>query len=142
MNILDWRNPLWRKRFWTLATFVMIAFLATHPETRLLVPILDAIGLDVFILLVEIQFVALLSGAVGPLGRRAWPLLAPTLMAADRASASVSALRFTRDFVRYGVFHWIGESGPMVWLRVHKLIRAARMGPRQSNKPTCGPQPA
>jgi uncharacterized membrane protein YeiH len=58
MKLLDWNNPLWRKRFWTFLTVLVVAFLATNPEFRLLVPVLDAIGLDVFILLIEVQFVA------------------------------------------------------------------------------------
>lgn len=141
MNILDWRNPLWRKRFWALSTLVVVAFLATHPEMRLLVPFLDAIGLDVFLILVEVQFVALLSGAVRPVFRRAWPLMAPIIRAADRLSTSTSSLRFTREFFRYGVCHWVGESGPRIWLGLHKLIRAARIGPGQSLNRTCGPRP-
>jgi hypothetical protein len=134
MRLLDWRNPLWRKRFWAVLTVVVIAFLATNPEFRLLVPVLDAIGLDIFVLLIEVQFIALLSGAFGPLLRFFWPVLLPLIRTIDGASSSLAALRFTRDFVRYGVFHWAGELGPHAWLRLHKLLRAARIGASQSFK--------
>lgn len=136
MKLPDWQNPIWRKRFWALLTVLVVAFLATNPEFRLLVPVLDAIGLDVFLLLVEVQFIALLSGVFSPAFRFAWPFLAPVLRAADRASQAVAALRFIRDFARYGLCQWAGEFGPNTWLRLHKLIRATRMGPNPSCKPT------
>jgi hypothetical protein len=135
MKLLDWNNPLWRKRFWTFLTVLVVAFLATNPEFRLLVPVLDAIGLDVFILLIEVQFVALLSGVFRPVFRPAWRLLVPLVKTADQTSQSVGALRFIRDFVRYGLCHWAGEYGPGAWLRLHKLLRAARIGPNASFKP-------
>lgn len=136
MKLPDWNNPLWRKRFWAFLTVLVVAFLATNPEFRLLVPVLDAIGLDVFFLLVEVQFVALLSSVFGPLFGFVWRLLIPLVRTADRASRSVAALRFARDSVRYGVFHWTGESGPDAWLRIHKLIRATRIGATRSFNPT------
>jgi hypothetical protein len=140
MKLLDWKNPLWRKRFWTFLTVLVVAFLATNPEFRLLVPVLDAIGLDVFILLIEVQFIAVLSGVLGPLFRPAWRVLVPVVRAADRASLSISPLRFTRDFVRYGLCQWAGESGPDIWLRLHKLIRAARIGANQSLRLALSPR--
>ena len=141
MKLFNWRSPLWRKRFWTFLTVLVVVFLATNPEMRLLVPVLDAIGLDVFLLLVEVQFIALLSGAARPLFRRGWAFIAPLIRVADQAFASAPALRFTREFVRYGVCHWVGEHGPRIWLHAHKLIRVARIGPNQSFKRTFGPHP-
>lgn len=135
MKLTDWKNPLWRKRFWAVLTVLVVAFLATNPEFRLLVPVLDAIGLDVFLLLIEVQFVALLSGVFSPVLRFTWPFLAPVLRAADRASQSMATLRFIRDFARYGLCQWAGEFGPEAWLRLHKLIRAARIRPNPSLKP-------
>lgn len=135
MKTLDWRNPLWRKRFWAVLTVVVVAFLATNPEFRLLVPVLDAIGLDVFVLLIEVQFVALLSGVFHPVFRYSWRFLSPLLRVADRTSRNVAALRFVRGFARYGVFHWAGKHGPDAWLRTHKLIRAARIGTGHSFNP-------
>jgi hypothetical protein len=135
MKTLDWRNPLWRKRFWAVLTVVVVAFLATNPEFRLLVPVLDAIGLDVFVLLIEVQFLALLSGVFNPVFRYFWRFLSPLLRAADRVSQNLAALRFVREFARYGLCHWAGEHGPDAWLRLHKLIRAARIGPNQSFRP-------
>jgi hypothetical protein len=135
MKLLDWKNPLWRKRFWALLTVVVVAFLATNPEFRLLVPVLDAIGLDVFFILVEVQLLAILSGVVNPVFRHAWRFLAPALRVADRVSRSVAALRLVRRFARYGVFHWTGKHGPEAWLRFHKLVRAARIGAGPSFRP-------
>ena|SRR3990167_4297653 len=135
MKLIDWKNPLWRKRFWTFLTVLVVAFLATNPEFRLLVPVLDAIGLDVFILLVEVQLLAFLSGVFGPAFRPVWRFLIPFVRVADRASLSVPALRFARELVRYGLCHWVGKYGPDVWIGLHKLIRAARIGPKQIFRP-------
>ncbi len=52
MKIFDWKNPLWRKQFWTVLTVLLIIVLASHPELRLLVPFIDAFGLDLFLVLI------------------------------------------------------------------------------------------
>jgi hypothetical protein len=45
----------WRGRLVLVASILAIVLLAAHPELRLFVPFLDAIGLDVFVMLVGAQ---------------------------------------------------------------------------------------
>jgi hypothetical protein len=45
----------WRGRLVLVATILAIVLLAAHPELRLFVPFLDALGLDVFAMLVGAQ---------------------------------------------------------------------------------------
>jgi hypothetical protein len=136
MKIIDWRSPHWRKRFWTLLTVVTVVMFASHPELRLLVPVLDAIGLDVFLALLGLHLTTLLSATLQPLFLAAWHRLVPVLRAADRISMSFAPLRFVRDVARYALFNWVG--GPRAWLRVHKLFRLARLGPAASFRRSSG----
>lgn len=55
MNLSMWRNKRWRNRLVLFATVIVILLIASHPELRLLVPVIDVLGLDVFILLVGLQ---------------------------------------------------------------------------------------
>lgn len=128
MKPLDWKNPLWRKRFWTVLTVLFVIVLASHPELRLLVPLLDAIGLDIFIALLGAQFTTFLYSTLKPLFYRAWSWLTPVARAADRVSSSNSLLQFARDFFRYALFNWVDYLGPQAWFQLHRLFRAARMG--------------
>jgi hypothetical protein len=54
-TLARWRQPSWRKRVVLLATIVLLVVFASHPELRLLVPILDSLGLDLFLLLIGTQ---------------------------------------------------------------------------------------
>lgn len=137
MRLIDLRNPVWRKRAWTLATIILVIVLASHPELRLLVPFLEAIGLDVFFALAGLQIVSALSGALMPVIVAVWRKSLPSLRRAHRLSLTVFPLAFLREFARYAVFHWLGDPGPRLWLRLHTLGRLARLGPR----PAWGPAP-
>lgn len=55
MQILQWRKERWYRYSVAVATIIAIAVLASHPELRLLLPLVDAFGLDLFILLVGSQ---------------------------------------------------------------------------------------
>lgn len=52
-------RPLSRARLLTLATTVLIVLVACNPQLLPLVPVLDAVGLDVLLLLLGVQLVAL-----------------------------------------------------------------------------------
>lgn len=140
MKLPDWRSPHWRKRFWTVLTVVLVVLLASHPELRLLVPILDAIGLDVFIALLGLQLTSSLSAMLKPPFLAAWHRLVPALRSANRISTTVAPLRFARDVARYALFNWVG--GPRAWLQAHKLFRIARLGPVATFRASCGPSAA
>jgi len=51
VKFLWWRNKSWQQRALLIATAVALFLLAAHPELRLLVPVLDLLGLDLFVLL-------------------------------------------------------------------------------------------
>lgn len=55
MQIFEWRKERWYRYSVAVATIIAIAVLASHPELRLLLPLVDAFGLDLFILLVGSQ---------------------------------------------------------------------------------------
>jgi hypothetical protein len=45
----------WRGRLVLVATILAMVLLAAHPELRLFVPFLDALGVDVFVMLIGAQ---------------------------------------------------------------------------------------
>ncbi|NQD38585.1 hypothetical protein HPT27_16295 [Permianibacter sp. IMCC34836] len=55
MKLFNWKNKSWRERLVFIATVAVILLLSLHPELRLLVPLIDAAGLDLFLLLVGAQ---------------------------------------------------------------------------------------
>ena len=55
MQMFDWRKERWYRYLVVVATVIAIAVLASHPELRLLLPLVDAFGLDLFIFLVGSQ---------------------------------------------------------------------------------------
>ena len=55
MSLSKWRNKTWMNRFIFFATVIVILSIASHPELRLLVPVIDVLGLDVFILVIGFQ---------------------------------------------------------------------------------------
>ena len=59
MKLLDWHNPTRRKRFWVVLPVIVFVSLAMYLELRL--PLVDAIGLDVFVALLGVQFVTVFS---------------------------------------------------------------------------------
>ena len=48
-------SPAWRRRLFLGATILAVVLLSAHPELRLFVPIVDAFGIDLFVLLVGAQ---------------------------------------------------------------------------------------
>lgn len=48
-------SPPWRRRLFLVGTIAAIVLLSAHPELRLFVPLMDAFGLDAFVLLVGAQ---------------------------------------------------------------------------------------
>lgn len=138
MNLVDWKNPVLRRRLWATLTFLSIVLLAAHPELRLLVPLIDAIGLDIFIALIGIQLAQLLSSSLTPVFYRSWRWSVPAIRATHHVSYFIQPFRFVRDVARHALFHWVGNGGPNAWLRVHTLVRLARLGPGHSFQRTAG----
>lgn len=58
MQIFEWRKARWYRYLVVVATVIAIAILASHPELRLLLPLVDAFGLDLFACLIGSQVFA------------------------------------------------------------------------------------
>jgi hypothetical protein len=88
----------WRGRLVLVATILAMVLLAAHPELRLFVPFLDALGLDVFLMLV---------------GAQVWLYARPVLHHLHRSVA----LPVARQAYAAGI--WVlGMAGPYVHARV------------------------
>ncbi|WP_282266002.1 hypothetical protein [Stenotrophomonas sp. PS02298] len=80
MQIFEWRKEHWYRYSIAIATIIAIAFLASHPELRLLLMLVDAIGLDLFVLLIGSQIFTLMQPLASSLHRVVLrPLLRRTL---------------------------------------------------------------
>lgn len=58
MHIFEWRKGRWYRHSVAAVTILAIIVLVSHPELRLLLPLIDAFGLDLFIYLIGSQVVA------------------------------------------------------------------------------------
>ena len=112
MRVPGLRFEVTRRHAWTAATLLLVVLLAAHPELRLLVPLVDAIGVDTLMLVFGLQLLDFARVVLGPLPMLARERFAGLAVALDRASERFAALRFPRDFARYAVFHWID---PRLW---------------------------
>lgn len=137
MNAFRWHSPTWRRRFWTAAAVLLFVVLASHPELRVLLFLLDMVGAELFIALLGFQFKSFIANALVPILLGCWRMLSAAVAAVNSATMSLSPLRFLRDFARYGVFRWV-DYGPHVWHSIHKLLRSAGQGPGEGLKPGYG----
>ena len=55
MKFLWWREKPWQQRVLLVLTVVALFLFAAHPELRLLIPVVDLLGLDLFFLLAASQ---------------------------------------------------------------------------------------
>lgn len=56
MKIFEWRKKNYYQRVLLVLTIVAVIVFASHPELRLLLPLLDSLGLDLLLLLIGSQF--------------------------------------------------------------------------------------
>ncbi len=56
MNFLKWREINGYRQVMWLFTIILVVVLASHPELRLIIPLLDALGLDLLLFLMGAQF--------------------------------------------------------------------------------------
>ena len=83
MKIFEWRKKTWYQRVIFALTIICIIELASHPELRLLLPAIDALGLDLLVLLISAQLLDYARPALYithrsvliPLSRRLYALL-------------------------------------------------------------------
>lgn len=79
MQIFNWRKERWYRYSVVAATIIATVVLASHPELRLLLPLVDALGLDLFVFLVGSQVLAFVQPLVSSLYRA---ILRPVLQSA------------------------------------------------------------
>ena len=72
MNFLGWRNKSLRGRVLLICTIAAVLLFSLHPELRLLIPLVDALGIDLLAMLI---------------GAQLWGYARPTLLAAYRLAA-------------------------------------------------------
>ena len=106
MTLYDWREKSWRQRVFLLLTVVVVVVLASHPELRLFLPLVDALGLDLLMLLIGAQVIDFLRpwlliayGQIArPLAARAYELVLFFLgIAGPYVDARVATYRLSRD---------------------------------------------
>jgi uncharacterized membrane protein YkgB len=62
----------WKDRFWRYATGIVVVLILLSPEMIHLAAFIDTVGLELFVLLIEVQTIVIFCGfLVGPLKRLA-----------------------------------------------------------------------
>jgi hypothetical protein len=106
MKLFDWREKSWRHRAILLLTVIVVVALASHPELRLFLPLIDALGLDLLVLLISAQAVDFVRPwlliayrhFVLPVVAKAFALIIYFLgMAGPYVDARVAAYRLSRN---------------------------------------------
>lgn len=123
------RNKTWRRRFWSVVGFLLFLSIAAHPELRLLLPILDVLGVDVFLALMGAQIVSLALPYLQILLRWIWSASAPVARWLASAATSIPLLRGLVSFLGYGIFHWLGRPGPALWFAMARALQRWQLGP-------------
>lgn len=79
MKLFDWRSKTWRRHAVVILTVIVVFTLASHPELRLLAPLVDVLGIDLLFILMGAQVVNVFASYVQPicvlLSRRIFSIL-------------------------------------------------------------------
>lgn len=51
----------WKRKYWAYITAIIVVFIALNPEMMQLALFVDAVGLDLFLLLLEVQLLAVVG---------------------------------------------------------------------------------
>jgi hypothetical protein len=131
-----WKSrKLWSRVLGVLGVLLLLA-LATHPELRLLVPFLDAIGLDALLLLLSAQALSIFSGTLKPGLLGIWGHAVPLLSAADRLASSDNLIGAIRVNCGRVLGQYSGCLGQYAWACAGRLWRLACLDPGNSSRPT------
>jgi hypothetical protein len=65
VKFLWWRDKPWQQRVLLVLTVVALFLFAAHPELRLLIPVVDLLGLDLFFLLAASHLMDAMRPALG-----------------------------------------------------------------------------
>lgn len=64
MKRFNWRDKTRRQRVFLMLTIVVTVMLVSHPELRLLLPLIDALGLELLVVLISTQLMNYLRPAL------------------------------------------------------------------------------
>lgn len=103
MKLLDWPNKSLRGRVLLIATLATVILCSFHPELRLIVPLVDALGIDLLVLLLSSQL---------------WSYIKPFLLAAHR----FVVLPLARKCYSIAIF-FFGYGGPYVEAKLAARFR-------------------
>ena len=59
----SWQNKTWRQRIVLILTIIVIIMLMMHPELRIFLPVLDALGLELLLAVLSTQLMAYIKPA-------------------------------------------------------------------------------
>lgn len=134
MTLPFWKNRKFWRRVGGIVGALLLFALATHPELRLLVPFLDAIGLDALLLLVGAQTISFVSGVLGPAAINAWSRLVPALAATDRIT-SRGLPGAARRLAGRTLGEYSGHLGQYLAILLGRAWRLACEGPDRPSRP-------
>lgn len=106
MKLIHWREKNGRQRIFLVLTIAVLVVLASHPELRALLPLVDALGLDLLLLLMGAQlleylrptFVAAHRQLIRPVAKHLYSLLLFLFgMAGPYVGARVATYGLSRD---------------------------------------------
>lgn len=123
---IHWKDAALRHRLLGGLTVLLVVALAAHPELRLLVPLLDATGLDVLMTLLGLQAVAFFSDSLKPWLLLGWKRIAPVLWLAGRRLGCVPGMRRAGALAQGLLYPGSGPAGLAAWLVLHRAWHAAR----------------
>jgi hypothetical protein len=129
-----WNNPKLRRRLLAILTTLLVISLAMHPELRLLVPLLDATGIDVLVTLLGLQALSMLSDSLLPYLRLIWRELLPRILAIGCAIVAIPGMRTISTLCSNLLFYGSGHLGQFVWIKSWTLWQWALV-PNNSSKP-------
>ncbi len=92
-----------------------------HPELRLLVPLLDAAGIDVLVTLLGLQALSLLSDGLLPYLRLIWRELRPRILAIGRTIVAIPGMRAISTLCSNLLFYGSGYLGQFAWIKLWSL---------------------
>jgi hypothetical protein len=127
-------NPQLRRRLLAILATLLVLSLAMHPELRLLVPLLDATGIDVLVTLLGLQALSLLSDSLLPYLRLMWRELLPRILAIGRATVAIPGMRTISTLCSNLLFDGSGHLGQFAWIKLWSLWQWA-LEPSSSFEP-------
>lgn len=129
------QEATWRKRVLGALALLLLISLAAHPELRLLVPFLDAVGLDLFVALLSTQALVFLGDTLKPYLLLLWQKLLPAIHKLERSLQCNSAFMAPLQFLSTTLASYSGVWGQFAWVHLSTLWRTAELGPNNSFKP-------